>query len=82
MTAWTDLVKKTWNQNKGKSGYKFKDALVDAKKVYKKGSTAPSTSSSTSSSPSSSSSPTEKRRKGRKSSKGRSSMILIGVSFN
>lgn len=32
---WTDLVKKVFNQNKHKSGYKFKDALMDAKKVYR-----------------------------------------------
>ena len=31
---WTELVKKTWNKNKGKSGYQFKDALKDAKKCY------------------------------------------------
>ena len=32
---WTDLVKKVFNQNKHKSGYKFKHALMDAKKVYR-----------------------------------------------
>jgi hypothetical protein len=36
MTEWTDLVKKTWEENRKKPGYKFKDALRDAKKVYKK----------------------------------------------
>lgn len=35
MTAWTDLVKKVWESNKHKAGYKFKDALKDAKKEYK-----------------------------------------------
>jgi len=39
MTAWTDLVKKLYNENKGKPGYKLGDAMKDAKKVYKKGST-------------------------------------------
>ncbi len=33
-TAWTDLVKRVFNQNKHKSGYKFKNALMDAKKIY------------------------------------------------
>jgi len=32
---WTDLVKKVFNQNKHKSGYKFKHALMDAKKIYR-----------------------------------------------
>ena len=32
---WTDLVKKVFNQNKHKSGYKFKNALMDAKEVYR-----------------------------------------------
>ena len=35
MTAWTDLVKKVWNENKKKTGFKFKDALMLAKKQYK-----------------------------------------------
>lgn len=35
MTAWTDLVSKIYKQNKGKPGYKLKNAMVDAKKVYK-----------------------------------------------
>lgn len=35
MTAWTDLVKKIWNENKNKDGFKFKDALVKAKSIYK-----------------------------------------------
>jgi hypothetical protein len=36
MTAWTDLVKKVFNENKSRSGYKFKNALKDASKIYKK----------------------------------------------
>jgi hypothetical protein len=32
---WTDLVKRVFKENKHKSGYKFKHALMDAKKVYK-----------------------------------------------
>ena len=35
MTAWTDLVKKIWEENKKKPGFKFKDALILAKKQYK-----------------------------------------------
>ncbi len=37
MTAWTDLVKKVFNENKHKSGYKFSNALLDASKLYKNG---------------------------------------------
>ncbi len=33
---WTELVQKTFAENKHKSGYKFKNALLDAKKVYRK----------------------------------------------
>jgi hypothetical protein len=36
MTEWTDLVTKVYNENKGKPGYKFKNALKDAAKIYKK----------------------------------------------
>jgi len=36
MTEWTDLVKQVYNENKGKAGYKFKNALKDAAKIYKK----------------------------------------------
>ena len=36
MTTWTDLVKKIYNNNKHKHGYKLKNAMKDAKKVYKK----------------------------------------------
>ena len=32
--AWTDLVKRVFNQNKHKSGYKLKHAFMDAKKIY------------------------------------------------
>jgi hypothetical protein len=35
MTAWTDLVKKVWDENRSKEGFKFKDALKLAKKQYK-----------------------------------------------
>lgn len=35
MTAWTDLVKKVYNENKHKPGYKLGNAMKDAKKVYK-----------------------------------------------
>lgn len=36
MTAWTDLVKKIYNANKTKKNYKLKNAMMDAKKQYKK----------------------------------------------
>lgn len=35
--AWIKLVTKTYNNNKTKKGYSFKKAIMDAKKVYKKG---------------------------------------------
>ena len=35
MTAWTDLVKKIWNENKGKADFSFKKALQMAKAQYK-----------------------------------------------
>ncbi len=34
-TVWTDLVKRVFNKNKHRSGYKFKHALMDAKKIYR-----------------------------------------------
>ena len=38
MTAWTDAVKKTFKQGRlSNPSYQFKDALMDAKKIYKKG---------------------------------------------
>ena len=36
MSEWNKLVSKTYAQNKHKPGYKLKDAMMDAKKVYKK----------------------------------------------
>ena len=36
MTAWTDLVKKVYNENKSKPGYKLKNAMKDAAKIYKR----------------------------------------------
>ena len=38
MTAWTDLVGKTYKNGvaAGKPNYKFKDAMKDAAKIYKK----------------------------------------------
>jgi hypothetical protein len=35
MTAWTDLVKKIYDENKHKDGYKLGMAMKGAKKVYK-----------------------------------------------
>jgi hypothetical protein len=58
MTAWTDLVKKVYNENKSKPGYKFKNAMKDAAKIYKNGSTGTKT-------------PSKKSRKHRKSRRNR-----------
>ena len=35
MSAWTNLVSQMYKKNKGKPGYKLKNAMKDAKKVYK-----------------------------------------------
>jgi hypothetical protein len=35
MNDWAKLVQKTYNDNKHKAGYKLKNAMKDAKKVYK-----------------------------------------------
>lgn len=41
MTAWTDTVKKTFKEGRlSNPAYQFKDALKDAKKIYKKGEVA------------------------------------------
>jgi hypothetical protein len=37
MGAWQETVKKVFSQNKHKPGYNFKQALMDAKKIYKSG---------------------------------------------
>lgn len=34
--SWMSLVQRVWKENKSKAGYKFKDAMSDAKKMYKK----------------------------------------------
>lgn len=36
LSPWIQLVTKTYNENKSKAGYAFKDAIKDAKKIYKK----------------------------------------------
>ena len=62
MTAWTDTVSKVYKENKAKNpNYKLKDAMKDAKKVYKSGSSTASVSS------------VSKSRKSRKSKKSRKS---------
>ena len=38
--TWVKLVTKTFNDNKKKAGYSFKQAIKDAKKIYKKTKTA------------------------------------------
>lgn len=38
MSAWTDLVKQVYNENKSKPGYKLGDAMKEARLLYKKGS--------------------------------------------
>jgi hypothetical protein len=35
MSAWTNLVSQMYKKNKGKPGYKLKNAMKDAKKIYK-----------------------------------------------
>jgi len=40
MSAWTDLVKQIYNENKSKPNYKLGDAMKAAKKIYKKPKTA------------------------------------------
>uniref|UniRef100_A0A6C0KKU9 Uncharacterized protein n=1 Tax=viral metagenome TaxID=1070528 RepID=A0A6C0KKU9_9ZZZZ len=35
MNKWTELVTKTFEENKHKAGYKLKNAMKDAKKVWK-----------------------------------------------
>jgi len=35
MNEWAKLVQKTYNDNKHKAGYKLRNAMKDAKKVYK-----------------------------------------------
>lgn len=40
MSAWTDLVKQVYNENKGKPGYKLGDAMKEARQRYKKGAPA------------------------------------------
>jgi hypothetical protein len=37
MGAWQETVKKVFSENKHKPGYSFKQALMDAKKIYKSG---------------------------------------------
>lgn len=40
MTAWTDLVKKVYNENKHKPGYKLGNAMKDASKMKKRSHTS------------------------------------------
>jgi hypothetical protein len=35
MNEWTKLVKKVYSENKKRAGYMLKDAMRDAKKIYK-----------------------------------------------
>ena len=35
MNEWAKLVKKVYSENKKKAGYMLKDAMRDAKKIYK-----------------------------------------------
>lgn len=45
MSAWTDFVTKHFKEQKKKNAsYRFRDALKDAAKLYKKGSSAMSSS--------------------------------------
>jgi len=36
MESWLECVKRVYNENKSKPGYKLKDAMRDAKAEYKK----------------------------------------------
>lgn len=47
MTAWTDLVTKVYNENKSKPGYKLKNAMKDAAKIYKRSPAAASSAGKT-----------------------------------
>lgn len=48
MSAWTDYATKVFREGQKKNpAYKFKDALKDAAKTYKKGAVASSSSSKT-----------------------------------
>lgn len=44
MSAWTDLVKRVYNENKHKPGYKLGNAMKDAAKMNKGNKTANSPS--------------------------------------
>jgi hypothetical protein len=46
VSAWNKFVKKIYDQNKSKPGYKFKDALKDAAPLWKKGEGAAANASS------------------------------------
>jgi hypothetical protein len=68
MTAWTDFVKKTYDEGHGKNpNYKLKDAMKDASKTYKKQKSA---------GPAAASAPCAK--KSRKSKKKKCSMVCKG----
>jgi hypothetical protein len=46
-SAWVKCVTDTYNQNKHIGGYKFKDAMRDAVKIYKKSKTIANVQSTT-----------------------------------
>lgn len=70
MTAWTDFATKVFREGQKKNpAYKFKDALKEAAKLYKKGSNAISASISSSSTRKARKSKSKKRRTARRGSR-------------
>ncbi len=76
VSAWNKFVKKIYDQNKSKPGYKFKDALKDAAPLWKKG----QGSASADMTADTSSKKTRKRGKKRSMSRGRSRGMSRGRS--
>lgn len=76
MSAWNKFVKKIYDQNKSKPGYKFKDALRDAAPLWKKGQGSASAEEAVDTS----AKKTRKRGKKRSMSRGRSRGMSRGRS--
>lgn len=76
VSAWNKFVKKIYDQNKSKPGYKFKDALKDAAPLWKKGQGSDSADMAVDTS----AKKTKKRGKKRSMSRGRSRAMSRGRS--